>query len=185
MWRMCLLVWRENSWPMLAGCKWQLLFCFTGTAPAASEQKPHRRHQRRDVHQPSLERQPACLAGVIDIDDCGHNCRKRNLADCSTLVLARAWAPRCKFQLIASYDSIYHHITSILYHRLSSIDMYQYVSMWYFSINTFWPQVAATQTAAPCVHLANPSGCAPPGPTEVPLEDELNSWALKIVYKIP
>ena len=122
---MCLLVWRENSWPMLAGCKWQLLFCFTGTAPAASEQKPHRRHQRRDVHQPSLERQPACLAGVIDIDDCGHNCRKRNLADCSTLVLARAWAPRCKFQLIASYDSIYHHITSILYHRLSSIDMYQ------------------------------------------------------------
>ena len=76
-----------QCWPV---AKWQLLFCFTGTAPAASEQKPHRRHQRRDVHQPSLERQPACLAGVIEIDDCGHNCRKRNLAHCSTLVLARA-----------------------------------------------------------------------------------------------
>ena len=126
MWRMCLLVWRENSWPMLAGCKWQLLFCFTGTAPAASEQKPHRRHQRRDVHQPSLERQPACLAGVIDIDDCGHNCRKRNLADCSTLVLARAWAPRCKFQINCI---IWQHISSYYIHIVSSLVQHRYVSI--------------------------------------------------------
>lgn len=139
-------------WKTAGSCKVKgkdLCVC-SNSSPVASEQKPHHPHQRQDVHQPSLERQPADICRPWF---CWGNCNDTQRFYWSGLMVLKTWSGILVSNANASNQWCCSVTQKVLRSHLQHITTHHNTS-----------RITTVFSARPCVHLANLSGCAPPRP---------------------